>query len=343
MPIAATSRGRQPGGGERLGGHVALGAPDLLGVVLHPAGLREDLAEFLLGDGEDASVVPEGDGARAGGALVEGEDGLHADVSSESFGFCGDDTLKFRLRQPESQEGSVGLLDDLKKQADALKAQDTDRTESLRANAVAVDHALRRNFLYLNDLGKQLNVVQMPAPSRTRSRRCGDINGLIVKDFFCDFRSKHFIDKDYYGEVHAPTACWSDKVLTVKKGPDEMEKFRDFLWQSNIEHKSEQFRDERKVITHEVFKINCDFRVQAKIEGDHETGKIKIVTKNVGGFEVDLFNLLAQEFNDNAVEEFAKFFIGRPNGWAGAREELGAERAPRAPPPPEAASRAPST
>ena len=58
----------------------------------------------------------------------------------------------------------MGLLDDLKKQADALKAQDTDRTESLRANAVAVDLALRRNFLYLNDLGKQLNVVQMPCP-----------------------------------------------------------------------------------------------------------------------------------------------------------------------------------
>jgi hypothetical protein len=58
----------------------------------------------------------------------------------------------------------VGLLDDLKKQADALKAQDTDKTESLRSTAVAVDHSLRRTFLYLNDLGKQLNVVQMPSP-----------------------------------------------------------------------------------------------------------------------------------------------------------------------------------
>jgi hypothetical protein len=44
--------------------------------VLDPAGLREDLAEFLLGYGEDAPIAPEGDGARAGGALVEGENGL---------------------------------------------------------------------------------------------------------------------------------------------------------------------------------------------------------------------------------------------------------------------------
>src|SRR4029078_3096548 len=178
-------------------------------------------------------------------------------------------------KQAESQECSVGLLDDLKKQADALKAQDTDKTESLRASAVAGDHALRRTFLYLNDLGKQLNSIQMPSPFTYKIPNVADVNGLIAKDFFVDFRSKHFIDKEYYGEVHVAYRAWSDKVLTVKKGPDEMEKFRDFLWQSNIEHKSEQCRDQRKVITHEVFKINCDFRVQAKIEGDHESGKIK--------------------------------------------------------------------
>jgi hypothetical protein len=207
-------------------------------------------------------------------------------------------------------------LDDLKKQADALKAQDVDKTESMRSTAVAVDHALRRTFLYLNDLGKQLNVVQMPSPFAYDLPTVGKIDGLVIKDFFCDFRSKHFIDKDYYGEVQVGYRCWSDKILTVKKGPDEMEKFRDILWQSNIEHKSEQFRNERKVITHEVFKVKCDFRVQAKIDGDHETGKIKIVTKNVAAFTVDLYNLMAQEMGDQGVEEFAKYFIGRPNRWA---------------------------
>lgn len=209
----------------------------------------------------------------------------------------------------------MGLLDDLKKQADALKANEVDKTESLRSSAVAVDHSLRRSFLYLNDLGKQLNVVQMPSPFKYDLPSVGDIEGLVVKDFFCDFRSKHFIDKDYYGEVHVAYRAWSDRVLTVKKGPDEMEKFRDILWQNNLEHTSEQFRDNRKVITHEVFKVKCDLRVQAKIEGNHETARLKIVTKNVGGLQVDIFNLMAAEMNDKAIEEFAKYLIGRPNEW----------------------------
>ena len=209
----------------------------------------------------------------------------------------------------------MGLLDDLKKQADALKAQDTDKTESLRSTAVAVDHSLRRLFLYLNDLGKQLNVVQMPSPFVFGLPTVGNVDGLIIKDFFCDFRSKHFIDKDYYGEVQVGYRCYSEKVLTIKKGPDDMEKFRDVLWQSNVEHSSEQFRNERKVITHEVFKVKCDFRVQGKVDGDHESGKLKVVTKNVAGFSVDLYNLMATEMNDQGVEEFAKYFIGRPNTW----------------------------
>jgi hypothetical protein len=227
----------------------------------------------------------------------------------------------------------VGLLDDLKKQADALKANEVDRTESMRSTAVAVDHSLRRSFLYLNDLGKQLNVVQMPSPFKFDLPTVGPIEGLVIKDFFCDFRSKHFIDKDYYGEVHVAYRCASENILTVKKGPDDMEKFRDVLWQSNIEHKSEQFRNERKVITHEVFKVKCDFRVQGKIEGDHESGKLKIVTKNVNGFSVDLFNLLGQEMNEQGVEEFAKFFIGRPNKWEDVVKRSVLSNRPSAAPP----------
>jgi hypothetical protein len=115
--------------------------------------------------------------------------------------------------------------------------------------------------------------------------------------------------------VHPPTRCGSDKVLSIKKGPDDMEKFRDILWQYNIEHKSEQYRDQRKVITHEIFEVKCDFRVQAKFEGDHETGRLKIMVKNVGDFTIDVFQMMALEFNDKAVEEFAKYFIGRPNEW----------------------------
>ena len=59
-----------------------LRGPDLLGVVLHPARAGEVLGELALRRGDDAAVVIEQDGARAGRALVEGEhESCHGNLS----------------------------------------------------------------------------------------------------------------------------------------------------------------------------------------------------------------------------------------------------------------------
>ena len=67
---------------ERLGRHGDLRRPDLAGIVLDPAGLGKDLPELALADRDDLGVVIEDDGARAGGALVEGEDVSHVAILS---------------------------------------------------------------------------------------------------------------------------------------------------------------------------------------------------------------------------------------------------------------------
>ena len=54
-----------------------LGRPDVAWVVLHPAGLREDLWKFLLRDADDAARAIEEDGSGAGRTLVERENVFH--------------------------------------------------------------------------------------------------------------------------------------------------------------------------------------------------------------------------------------------------------------------------
>ena len=45
--------------------------------MFHPTRLGENLRKLLLRDGDDGARVVEHDGARTGGALVEGEDVAH--------------------------------------------------------------------------------------------------------------------------------------------------------------------------------------------------------------------------------------------------------------------------
>ena len=67
--------------GQGRADHLAGVVPDLGGVVLHPAGLREDLLVLHLAGGDDAAAVVEDDGAGARGALVDGDYVLvHVDV-----------------------------------------------------------------------------------------------------------------------------------------------------------------------------------------------------------------------------------------------------------------------
>jgi hypothetical protein len=49
--------------------------------MLHPAGLREDLAEFFLGGGADIACVVKKDAAGTGGTLVQGHDIFHIGFS----------------------------------------------------------------------------------------------------------------------------------------------------------------------------------------------------------------------------------------------------------------------
>ena len=66
--------GRERGAGERGADGRDDRVPDVLRVVLDPAGAREDLAELLLADAGDAETLVEDDGAARRRALVDRED-----------------------------------------------------------------------------------------------------------------------------------------------------------------------------------------------------------------------------------------------------------------------------
>jgi hypothetical protein len=102
LPLVGDADGGDVGGTgldarHNLAGGVQLRLPDRLGVVLHPAGLRVDLLERLLGGGDDRSRAVKEDGAGGGCALVQGEDefGHDADKSSIRYRTCRGLTSRF--------------------------------------------------------------------------------------------------------------------------------------------------------------------------------------------------------------------------------------------------------
>ncbi|MBL0122619.1 MAG: hypothetical protein IPP88_07745 [Betaproteobacteria bacterium] len=95
----------------------------------------------------------------------------------------------------------MGLLDDLKKEADTLKSQEAERTQSVKANAAAVDRALRKTFQYMYELFKQLNVVKPACPLVYDLLTVGKIDGLIQSDYRVEFRTSQRENSEHYENV----------------------------------------------------------------------------------------------------------------------------------------------
>ena len=82
----------------------------------------------------------------------------------------------------------MGLLDDLKKQADMVKTQQLNQNEMRDEALKAVEAKMKQAFLYLNDLLKQLAVLKPDNPLVFSIPGVGDLKGLRFAEFFIDYR-----------------------------------------------------------------------------------------------------------------------------------------------------------
>jgi hypothetical protein len=209
----------------------------------------------------------------------------------------------------------MGLLDDIKKEADSLRNQEAERSQALKANAAAVDRALRKTFQYMFELFKQLNVVKPACPSSYDLHTVGKIDGLSQGEFRIEFRTSQRDNKEHYENVTITFKRSKPDVLTVKREAETIERFRDLLWQNNMRFTSEVFRNERRVVTSEVFKINCEILCGAEVVGDYDNGVIRFKLKNVEEFGPTMYTLEPDNVNDQSLEDLARLFIGKESNF----------------------------
>lgn len=205
----------------------------------------------------------------------------------------------------------MGLLDDLKKEAESLKYQEAQRSQSLKANAVQVDQALRSVFKYLHELFRQLNVVKPACERAYNLLTVGKIDGLSQNDYRIDYRTSQRNATERFEELTVTFRRSKPGTFTIKREAEGIERFRDLLWQNNMRFTSEAVRNDRRVITHEFFTINNEVICGADIVGDFEQGVLRFKLKNVEDFGPTLYTLEPSAINDKSLEDLAKLFIGQ--------------------------------
>jgi len=208
----------------------------------------------------------------------------------------------------------MGLLDDLKKQAELVKTQQLSRQTTLEENVKLVEAKMRQTFQYLNELLKQLAVLKPTNPTVYSIPGVGDMQNLAFADTFIDYRKKKIGDKDYFDTIQLYVKWASPESFTVERDmPAAIQKLSDTLWRFGIKFTEEKTKKPGGSFEFIKFtiprKVSCDIVISA----DHENARLQVKGRHFFRLGVDELRIPAGEVDETLLDEFAKMLIGQPS------------------------------
>ena len=208
----------------------------------------------------------------------------------------------------------MGLLDDLKKQADMVKSQQLSQQSMLQESIKLVEAKMHQTFLYLNDLLKQLAVLRPVNPMAYSIPGIGDFRNLAFSESFIDYRKKKIGDKDHY-DVITFFIRWASptSIVLERDMPVTMQKVRDVLWGFGLKFTEEEIKKPGGGFQKMKFTVPATITCDISITADHDNGRLVVKGKHFLRLGADELRIPAGDINEGLLEEFAKMLIGQPS------------------------------
>jgi hypothetical protein len=218
----------------------------------------------------------------------------------------------------------VGFLDDLRRQADALRDQQDGDAAALRRRVAATEKAARAAMAYFNNLADQLQVLALPSPTRYELDRKNVFARLPMSDFFADGRRTMLGDDEVHEYVVIHWRCKSGKTLQlVKDFPNEIERLDARLAQATCPVSTEVVRnpDNGKLI--EVrYEIEADFRASVRCLPQPAEERLDFVLSNLAELETVTGWMPPQALDDALLDELARLVVGERSRFLEALRDL---------------------
>lgn len=206
----------------------------------------------------------------------------------------------------------MGLLDDLKRQADMVRTHDSLQRSNLQDNVRVVDEAMHKTFHYLLELFKQLGILKPANPTVYAITGVGELRGLTYVDGFVDPRKKKFAERDVYDYMDFYVKWSSPKNLVVMRDmPQTIAKVRDMLWATNIKFTEVETKSAYGTVAKVEFTIPVAVTVNFTVRADHEGRRLLFFGKNALRLGIDDFAVPADDLSEAVLEELAKVLIGQ--------------------------------
>jgi len=207
----------------------------------------------------------------------------------------------------------MGLLDDLKQQAESQRQQEQSSQEQKLQNYQALHNALLAASHYFSELAGSLNTIK-PQVLRTffieASSKLENLNQVeyAVRDYRTTVENA-----DYLNEVLLRFRCVGQGLVLRKESQAMVKLLREHLWSHNLRFECNETKNDRGMVESAVFTVNGEVPATVSITGNRDNGMIRLRMKNVEKLgELD-YQYEISEFTQEVLEEFAKLLLGKPN------------------------------
>jgi hypothetical protein len=212
----------------------------------------------------------------------------------------------------------VSFLNQLKSQAHALQNHEGLQQRGLEENTARTEAACKLVHHYFDDLARQLNVIQPPAPRFTLDGRT-PWPAMKLTDFRVDARRKLLRNREAFDYV---AMGWrvvpqSGQVVTgiVRVNfPPDLQRVESRLMMGPVKHERREVRHPEKNTLQAIeFEYLTETRGSIALTPDHDNGAVAFRVLNASGFGVLERTCAAGDVTQDLMDELAKLLVGQAN------------------------------
>lgn len=211
----------------------------------------------------------------------------------------------------------MGLLDDLKKQAETVRTQQVSQTAMREEMLVLVEEKMKHSFQYLSELLSHLVVLKPVNPVRFAVPGVIELKDLAFGESFIDSRKSRQANADVFDviQLYLKWGSPASKVTIDRDMPATAQKVRDALFMVGIKFSEDEVKNARGNIAGWRFGVEQALVTDVSIKPDREQGRLLIRAKNLTRLGIDDFSVPVVEMTEAALEEFAKTLLGHPSNF----------------------------
>ena len=217
---------------------------------------------------------------------------------------------------------AVGFLDDLKRQAEAVKAEQTIDVAALERNTLLVESACKTVFTYLDTLMRQLEVLKPVSKTRYALERRTVFEHLPMVDLKIDARRRKLRGHEVYEYIALHGRLRNgQKIAFTKDFLPDIEKIDAKLRQAGAPVHAQAVRNPDNNKLQEMrYEMAVDFAFGVTVTPEPESTSLHFKAMNLDGFETITLEFPALEVGSARLDELAKWLLGEPHQFfAGAR------------------------